>query len=739
MDGDATLGRGQVFSGQNYKKGARIWHRHPHLVWIGGVLEEDISFQTRQVRLKLEDDTTVEYDITSLEQLPFLRNPAFLVGKDDLTLLSYLHEPAVLHNLQVRFVNSQSIYTYCGIVLVAINPYADCSHIYREEIIQVYQGAGGEEAHFDMGAFGKSQSIIVSGESGAGKTVSAKFVMRYLASVAASRSRSDQGRTTIEARVLASNPIMESIGNVKTIRNDNSSRFGTFIQINFCERGRRIIGAEMKTYLLEKSRLVFQAGGERNYHVFYQMCAARNHPVLKDLHLGPCEAYGYLTQGGDSRIPGVDDRADFEELLKALQMLGFDGKQISEVFRLLAGLLLLGNVHFENGESSSAVSPESAQEISRLCREMWEISEGDLRVWLTRREIRAVNEVVTKPLTKNEAVRSRDALTKMLYAHLFGWLVEKINEALNDKEKAPSPSKKRSDRFIGVLDIYGFETFDINSFEQFSINYANEKLQQQFNQHVEKNRDSIGEKLLDVMVAANIQTMRTVIGPAAVSSGAKSIPITFSSSQNPSTSFIMMIIMTFFVSPVCASDPYVYIKNLGELEKLCLMLLIFGALGWLSLTNYVFCIEEEIIPRNRARVRGNESIEMSTISALLLGMIVIFGAVCATAGRVEIFSISIILVLFYLFTFLVSLANDEDQHGLQRDHSGVLGILNTVSKNTKPYLLSTVFSTALLAFCSEHIIEPYQSIFGAMGLILLLFSQIFLLHTAYKSSRRAID
>lgn len=172
----------------------------------------------------------VQYDITSLEQLPFLRNPAFLVGKDDLTLLSYLHEPAVLHNLQVRFVNNSSIYTYCGIVLVAINPYADCSHIYREEIIQVYQGAGksaremdphifavAEEAHFDMGAFGKSQSIIVSGESGAGKTVSAKFVMRYLASVAASGSQGN-GNTSIEARVLASNPIMESIGNAKTIR-----------------------------------------------------------------------------------------------------------------------------------------------------------------------------------------------------------------------------------------------------------------------------------------------------------------------------------------------------------------------------------------------------------------------------------------------------------------------------------------------------------------------------------------
>lgn len=245
----------------------------------------------------------------------------------------------------------------------------------------------------------------------------------------------------------------------------------------------------MKTYLLEKSRLVFQAPGERNYHIFYQLCAARNHPVLKDLHLGPCESYAYLTQGGDSRIPGVDDKADFEDMLKALQMLGFDEKQISDVFRLLAGLLLIGNVHFENGEGSSTVSASSSQEIGRLCAEMWQISEPDLRIWLTRREIRAVSEVVTKPLTKNEAVRSRDALTKMLYAHLFGWLVEKINAALNEKESVVNLTpnrRKRIDRFIGVLDIYGFETFDVNSFEQFSINYANEKLQQQFNQHVFK-------------------------------------------------------------------------------------------------------------------------------------------------------------------------------------------------------------------------------------------------------------
>ncbi|CAI5451136.1 unnamed protein product [Caenorhabditis angaria] len=492
-----TLGRGYVFPLENYKKGARVWHRHPHLIWIGGQLEHDVSFETRKIRLKLDDDTTAEFDISSFEQLPFLRNPQILVGKDDLTLLSYLHEPAVLHNLEFRFVDRQTIYTYCGIVLVAINPYSDCSHLYGEDIIQVYRGIGksvreldphifavAEEAFFDMREFSKSQSIIVSGESGAGKTVSAKFVMRYLASVASSNKKG--GTTGIEQRVLASNPIMESIGNAKTIRNDNSSRFGKFIQINFADNGKRIAGAEMKTYLLEKSRLVFQAPGERNYHIFYQMCAARHHPIVKDLHLGGCESYSYLVQGGDSRIPGVYDKHDFDDLVNALGLLGFDEKQSADVFRLLAGILLLGNVHFDNGEGCSAVAASSSTEIAQLCSQIWNIDENALRIWLTRREIRAVNEVVTKSLTKDEAIRSRDALTKMVYSQLFNYLVEKINGALNENVTAATPMKKKIERFIGVLDIYGFETFDVNSFEQFCINYANEKLQQQFNQHVFK-------------------------------------------------------------------------------------------------------------------------------------------------------------------------------------------------------------------------------------------------------------
>uniref|UniRef100_A0A914WZP3 Myosin motor domain-containing protein n=1 Tax=Plectus sambesii TaxID=2011161 RepID=A0A914WZP3_9BILA len=425
-----------------------------------------------------------------------------------------MHTFSVLYNLHYRFVEQKTIYTYCGIVLVAINPYEDCSHLYGQEMIQVYRGVGkqvrgldphvyavAEEAIFDMSEYGKNQSIIVSGESGAGKTVSAKFAMRYFAAVGSARSSSSL--TGIEDRVLASNPIMEAIGNAKTIRNDNSSRFGKFIQINFTERF-AIAGAEMKTYLLEKSRVVFQAQNERNYHVFYQMCAAKDDAMLKNLHLEDAVNYFYTGQGGHGRIAGVDDRADFAETTKAFGLLGINADQQKDIFRVLAGLLQLGNISFASGGDEIAVVEASMQQgIKRLCSDLYEIDSTALDTWLTVREIRAAGDTLRKPLNTSEAIASRDALAKVLYSAVFAWIVHKVNESLVEKAPTPSPRKQHVDpmstatpatpttsskgnRFIGVLDIYGFETFDINSFEQFCINYANEKLQQQFNQHVFK-------------------------------------------------------------------------------------------------------------------------------------------------------------------------------------------------------------------------------------------------------------
>ncbi|KJH49236.1 myosin head [Dictyocaulus viviparus] len=507
------------------EKGAQIWYSDPELVWIPGELEDDITFSTRTIRIRLESNEVVESTIASPSQLPFLRNPAILIGKDDLTALSYLHEPAVLHNLQVRFINLGYIYTYCGIVLVAVNPYSECSHLYGEEVIQVYSGMGKQvrqlephiyavaeevsievsktiemhlrimrflkhyvlspaniEAYCDLVEFQKCQSIIVSGESGAGKTVSAKFVMndincfRYFASIACRRVES----TGIENRILATNPIMEAIGNARTTKNDNSSRFGKFIQINFDDKF-SISGAKMKTYLLEKSRLVLQAKDERNYHIFYQICAAREHPLLLDLALGSSEEYWYTAQGGNGEIPDNNDKNDFLETLTALNVLGFAEERQRDVFRILGGILLLGNIGFKGDGDNCDISPKNVFEIEQLCR-AFGIDEVQLRLWLTTREIRAAGETVRKKLELNEAIRSRDALAKLIYAQVFSWLVERCNDALTEKETRSCGRLN----FIGVLDIYGFETFAVNSFEQFCINYANEKLQQQFNQHVFK-------------------------------------------------------------------------------------------------------------------------------------------------------------------------------------------------------------------------------------------------------------
>ncbi|GMR57971.1 hypothetical protein PMAYCL1PPCAC_28166 [Pristionchus mayeri] len=498
-DGGMTLGRGHATPIDNYKRGARVWHRHAELVWIAGELQTDVTFSTTSIRILLDDGETVEYPLKSPDQLPFLRNPEILIGADDLTTLSYLHEPAVLHNVAFRFVEKEAVYTYCGIVLVAVNPYADCRDLYGDEMIQVYRGVGkqvrgldphiyavAEEAFYDLAEYGKNQSVIVSGESGAGKTVSAKYVMRYFASVAGSR----KGGPGIEQRVLASNPIMEAIGNAKTIRNDNSSRFGKYIQLNFGDRY-AISGAEMRTYLLEKSRLVFQAPNERNYHIFYQMCAARDHSLLQSMRLGSADDYFYTAQGRASLLEGVDDGQEFGETVKALTEVGFSPEAQRDLLKVLAGVLTLGNVAFSagGGDDATAVTREAGEAVRSLCSDLYGIDESSLRLWLTNREIRAVTEVVRKPLNKEEASRNRDALAKMIYAHTFNWVVEKVNGALRGTFSA-TPSKgsgaPKPQRFIGVLDIYGFETFECNSFEQFCINYANEKLQQQFNQHVFK-------------------------------------------------------------------------------------------------------------------------------------------------------------------------------------------------------------------------------------------------------------
>ncbi|XP_016132169.1 unconventional myosin-Va-like [Sinocyclocheilus grahami] len=449
-----------------FVKYARVWIPDVEEVWKSAELTKDYRQGDGVLQLQLEDGKELEYKLDpKTNNLPHLRNPDILVGENDLTALSYLHEPAVLHNLKVRFIDSKLIYTYCGIVLVAINPY-ETLPIYGTDIINAYSGqnmgdmdphifAVAEEAYKQMARDERNQSIIVSGESGAGKTVSAKYAMRYFATVSGSASEAN-----VEEKVLASNPIMESIGNAKTTRNDNSSRFGKYIEIGF-DKKYHIIGANMRTYLLEKSRVVFQD--------LREAVAAATARKADDFH--------YTKQGRNPVIDGVDDAKEMSTTRNAFTLLGVNESYQLGLFQILASILHLGNVEVKDRDSDSSIILPNNGHLSVFC-ELMGVTYQDMSHWLCHKKLKTATETYIKPIPKLQAINARDALAKHIYAKLFNWIVDHVNKALHSTGKQHS--------FIGVLDIYGFETFEINSFEQFCINYANEKLQQQFNMHVFK-------------------------------------------------------------------------------------------------------------------------------------------------------------------------------------------------------------------------------------------------------------
>ncbi|TKS73569.1 Unconventional myosin-Va [Collichthys lucidus] len=465
-----------------YSKYARVWLPDGEEVWRSAELIKDYTPGDSTLTLQLDDGTEVHHKIDpNTNNLPPLRNPDILVGENDLTALSYLHEPAVLHNLKVRFVDSRLIYTYCGIVLVAINPYESLP-IYEADIINAYSGqnmgdmdphifAVAEEAYKQMARDERNQSIIVSGESGAGKTVSAKYAMRYFATVSCS-----SGEANVEERVLASSPIMEALGNAKTTRNDNSSRFGKYIEIGF-DKKHCIIGANMRTYLLEKSRVVFQAHSERNYHIFYQLCASSHLPEFKDFKLGSADDFHCTNQGQSPVIDGVDDAKEMCSTRSAFSLLGINESDQMAIYQILAAILHLSNVEVKDQSADRcSISPDNMH-LMVFC-ELMGVPCEEMAHWFCHRKLKTTTETFVKSVSKMSAINGRDALAKHIYARLFSRIVNSINSALKSAVKQHS--------FIGVLDIYGFETFDVNSFEQFCINYANEKLQQQFNQHVFK-------------------------------------------------------------------------------------------------------------------------------------------------------------------------------------------------------------------------------------------------------------
>ncbi|XP_075300225.1 unconventional myosin-Vb-like [Opisthocomus hoazin] len=461
-------------------QGARVWIPDCVEVWRVAEITRDYTEGDAHLHLRLEDGSALAYPVEL--QLPPLCNPDCLSGADDLVALSYLHEPAVLHSLRRRFVEAKAIYTYCGIILVAINPYEPLP-IYEEEVIYAYSGremgdmdphifALAEEAYKQMVRFGKNQSLIISGESGAGKTVSAKYAMRYFTTVGGCL-----GDSSMEEKVLASSPVMEAFGNAKTTRNDNSSRFGKYIEIGFSQA--HVTGATIKTYLLEKSRVTFQAKAERNYHIFYQLCASATLPELQGLGLCGAESFHYTCQGQRAAAQSPDDAADFDSTRHAFSLLGVPEADQLELFSILAAILHLGNVVVRGRDRrGDGCFVEPADEALGLFCALLGVEASQVMRWLCHRKLVTAGETYLKPLSRQQALDSRDALAKHMYGQVFRWMVSRVNRALRSLE-----SHRTS---IGILDIYGFEMFELNSFEQFCINYANEKLQQLFNLHVFK-------------------------------------------------------------------------------------------------------------------------------------------------------------------------------------------------------------------------------------------------------------
>ncbi|KAM9667107.1 unconventional myosin-VI isoform 1-T1 [Trichechus inunguis] len=439
---------------------------------------------------------------------------------EDNCSLMYLNEATLLHNIKVRY-SKDRIYTYVANILIAVNPYFDIPKIYSSESIKSYQGkslgtmpphvfAIADKAFRDMKVLKLSQSIIVSGESGAGKTENTKFVLRYL-------TESYGTGQDIDDRIVEANPLLEAFGNAKTVRNNNSSRFGKFVEIHFNGKS-SVVGGFVSHYLLEKSRICVQGKEERNYHIFYRLCAGASEDIREKLHLSSPDNFRYLNRGctryfanketdkqilqnrkspeclkaGSLKDPLLDDHGDFIRMCTAMKKIGLNDEEKLDLFRVVAGVLHLGNIDFEEAGSTSGgcnLKNKSTQSLE-YCAELLGLDQDDLRVSLTTRVMLTTaggtkGTVIKVPLKVEQANNARDALAKTVYSHLFDHVVNRVNQCF---------PFETSSYFIGVLDIAGFEYFEHNSFEQFCINYCNEKLQQFFNERILKEEQELYQK-----------------------------------------------------------------------------------------------------------------------------------------------------------------------------------------------------------------------------------------------------
>ncbi|KAL8616918.1 hypothetical protein ACOMHN_041837 [Nucella lapillus] len=507
------------------------------LVWVP---DDTNGFVTASVKTEKGDQVEVQVEETGKRVMVHRddiqkMNPPKFNKVEDMAELTCLNEASVLHNLKDRYY-SGLIYTYSGLFCVVVNPYKRLP-IYTEKVVELYKGkkrhevpphvyAIADSAYRSMLQDREDQSILCTGESGAGKTENTKKVIQYLAYVAASTRQTRSSVSNVqqitskelnlgelENQLLQANPILEAFGNAKTIKNDNSSRFGKFIRINFDSSG-YISGANIETYLLEKSRSVRQADGERAFHVFYQLLSGASAEQRKDLLLEDYSKYRFLSSG-HVPVAGVDDTQEYRSLVESMTIMGFNPDDQTALMRIVSAELQMGNMQFKQERNSDQATLPDNTVAQKLCY-LLGVPVTALTQAFLKPKIKVGRESVTKAQTKAQAEFAVEAISKALYERMFKWIVEfaveAISKALYERmfkwivqriNRSLDRTKRQGASFIGILDIAGFEIFKMNSFEQLCINYTNEKLQQLFNhtmfilEQEEYQREGIDWKFID--------------------------------------------------------------------------------------------------------------------------------------------------------------------------------------------------------------------------------------------------
>ena len=473
-----------------------LWLPHEDLAWTPALLlSNDGSYS--KYRLPDSSESTIANNIVDPTTLESVSSSSKDGLTSNLVNLDEMGEGAVIHALRSRYYQEQ-IYTNIGQILVSINPYK-LLPIYSSSTIAKYPPSPplpSQTPHvFQVAACAyhqlmsqhEDQAVIISGESGAGKTEATKTVLSYLSEVTSRRAGEtgngdEAAESSTQTQILLSNPILESFGNSKTLRNNNSSRFGKYMQIHISLRSGGIVSAKIYNYLLEKSRVTRVTENERNYHIFYQILTGLTADEKSQYGLTTIADYHYLNQSKCTQIDGVNDAAAWHITADAMQQLQFSPSEITSIIAILAAILQLGNLAFKEVRLNNMDATEvKTVDILDLAAKNLKLSSEELSTALRFRSVTIRGETSMIPLNPSETVETRDALAKALYDRLFNWIVEKLNKTLYREEMEDGVNKVKS---IGILDIFGFEIFDKNLFEQFCINYANEKLQQHFNTHI---------------------------------------------------------------------------------------------------------------------------------------------------------------------------------------------------------------------------------------------------------------